>query len=484
MVRRDELGQRFDGGGSMSVSVSKDAKGYRINIRLPGGRTTCFRGKRLGIGNNHAAFQSVAFHIGNLIAAKETGTQIQAETRAWLRRIGKALCEKLERLQLITPRKDDEQVMKYLRDFFALHGRSRKESSKKVWNRALAHAEAFFPKHMTLREVTGDVAKEFEADLRQRRGKRQGSLMAAATVGKTCGVISQAFEHAVAQGIISLNPFGSRAISKSAGANPDREIYVPRDLVTQTIAAATDPEVRLVISLARYGCLRVPSEIRDLRWDDINWQKREMVVASPKTAHHGKTSRRVPLFPELYDELRLVFDLGPTSEFVLPRLREHSNINMRVRRAIREAGLDPWEKALQNLRASGETDWLRQGHPPQDVARWCGHTPKVMFEHYVRITESESASNAALRASGGGGAPGGDCDRGRVVSEVVTSIVAPSGQEKSPDAQAAGDFDFTESEDDLRELVTVGGDSGDHLSMDLIGLEPTTSSMPWMRSSN
>ena len=79
----------------MSASVSKDKKGYRINLRLPCGKTTCLRGKRLGIGQNQKALETVRFHISNLIAAKQTSTPIPGETCAWLERIGKALYRKL-----------------------------------------------------------------------------------------------------------------------------------------------------------------------------------------------------------------------------------------------------------------------------------------------------------------------------------------------------------------------------------------------------
>jgi integrase len=356
-------------------------------------------------------------------------------------------------------------------------------SSNKDWARALAHAEAFFPKDLTLRGVDASIAVDFRNHLQDQPGRKPGSKMAAATVGKTCGIIKQAFDHAVDIGLIASNPFASRSIPKSAGANPARHQYVPRETVLRVIEKCHAAEDRIMLALARFGCLRMPSEIQELRWSDIDWSKREFTVSSPKTAHHGKSSRKVPLFPDLYALLRREFDAGVSSEFVLPTLRRYPSLSPRARRAMRDAGVPEWDKALQNLRASGEEDWLRGKNQPQDVALWCGHTPKVMYQHYMRIRDADSASHAALSAAASGGNSGGSA-QAEVAAPVVTSVIVSGGKETSPATEAAGDDGLMEFAEDLGELVTAGGDRVDHRLMDLIGLEPTTSSMPWKRSSN
>jgi len=482
VFRGGQLG-RWNGGGSMSANVSKDSKGYRIDVRLPTGRTTCIRGKRLGIGQSQAAFRTIAFHVSNLIGAIQTSTHIPNETQVWLQQVGKPLYSKLEKLKLVSTRVENELVIPYLQGYFKLHGQSRKTSSNKVWGRAVFHAERFFPKDMSIREVNTTIAVEFRNWLRLQAGRKPGSTMAAATIGKTCGIISQAFSHAVEAGVIPNNPFSSRSISKSAGGNSLRDHYVDRETVLKVIGNCESAEDRIVLALARFGCLRMPSEVRELRWTDIDWIKRDMNVFSPKTAHHGKASRRVPLFQDLHDLLLREFEAGPVSEYLLPKLRHHPSLSTRILRAVKKAGVTPWDKLLQNLRASGEEDWLRIRHIPQDVARWCGHTPKIMYQHYMRITDADSASNAALLAAVGGGTSGGEELMG-VVIPVVTSGVLYGGKQSSPATEATGDDGFMEFAANSSELVTAGGDLRDHLLVDLIGLEPTTSSMPWKRSSN
>lgn len=351
-----------------------------------------------------------------------------------------------------------------------------------VWRRAQAHVETFFA-GIQVREVTATTAKEFRNWLFDQPGRKPGSKMATATVNKTCGIVSQAFGHGVEIGLIPSNPFNSRSIPKSAGANPAREAYVRRDTVLEVISRCANAEDRMVIALARFGCLRMPSEARELRWADIDWDRREMRVNSPKTAHHGKAARTIPLFDDLFALLRKECQRGCQSEYVLPTLRKHPSLAMRVKRAAKTAGVPMWEKALQNLRASGVTDWAGGKHDVQVVAAWTGHSVTVMHKHYLRIKDADSASRAALMSAGSGDASG-DGTPIPVVSQVVKSPLLNSSKETSPATEAAGDDGLMEFPDESGELVTVGGDHTDDHLMDLIGLEPTTSSMPWKRSSN
>ena len=75
--------------------------------------------------------------------------------------------------------------------------------------------------------------------------------------------------------------------------------------------ACPNAKWRLLVGLARYGGLRVPSEVVALRWGDIDWDKGTFTVTSSKTEHHeGKGERMVPLFPELLPLLQEAFDMA------------------------------------------------------------------------------------------------------------------------------------------------------------------------------
>ena len=62
------------------------------------------------------------------------------------------------------------------------------------------------------------------------------------------------------------------------------------------------------------------------------------------------------------------------------------------------AGITPWPKLLQNLRASFETDLLNNEYGEfgiHTIAEWLGHSPIVMLKHYKRIKKADYDKIAA-----------------------------------------------------------------------------------------
>jgi len=156
-----------------------------------------------------------------------------------------------------------------------------------------------------------------------------------------------------------------------------------------------------MFALARFAGLRTPSETFRLRWDDIDWQNNRFTITSPKTEHHlGKGSRIVPLFPELLPHLRSAFEqANDGSEFVVTRYRDASaNLRTQLQRIIKRAGLTPWPKLWQNLRATRATE-LAQDFPQHVAAAWCGHSAKVAEQHYLQVTTDHYRQAVEARAN-------------------------------------------------------------------------------------
>ena len=101
--------------------------------------------------------------------------------------------------------------------------------------------------------------------------------------------------------------------------NKSRQRFIEKTTIDRVMDFAADAEWRLLIVLARYGGLRVPSEPLSLRWCDVDWQRKRVLVTAPKTEHHeGKGTRWIPMFPELVDPLRNVYEQAePGDEFVI-----------------------------------------------------------------------------------------------------------------------------------------------------------------------
>ena len=122
-------------------------------------------------------------------------------------------------------------------------------------------------------------------------------------------------------------------------------------------------------------------EVLALKWADILWDEKKIRMPSPKTAHMGKLTRLVPLFPELYPVIREWFEESPEgAEHVLSGLVNGTNrsgpqvrnIGKSFSHIIRKAGFDPWSKPLQNLRSTRENELERQ-FPSHVVQEWIGH---------------------------------------------------------------------------------------------------------------
>ena len=67
--------------------------------------------------------------------------------------------------------------------------------------------------------------------------------------------------------------------------------------------------------------------------------------------------------------------------------RPGANFSTHLRRIVLKAGHKPWDRLLQNLRASCETDWATE-HPAHAVAKWLGHSPRIAQAHYLTTTEA------------------------------------------------------------------------------------------------
>ncbi len=181
-----------------------------------------------------------------------------------------------------------------------------------------------------------------------------------------------------------------------------RQYYLSQVDAQQVIDACPDDEWRLLIALARYGGLRVPSEVILLRWQDIDWAKSRFTVTSPKTEHHKEhESRLVPIFPELLSYLQDSFEMAsPNDEFCIMRYRDNTcNLRTQFNRIIKRAGLTPWPKLWQNLRSTRETE-LADHFPLQVVTAWIGNSAPVAIKHYLQVTKehfNKAARNQAQK---------------------------------------------------------------------------------------
>ena len=126
-----------------------------------------------------------------------------------------------------------------------------------------------------------------------------------------------------------------------------------------------------------------------------------MKVRSPKSANFGKAIREVPLFPEVRQALGELYLEPDGGEYVIATNDRSSQKNLRTvfEKILRKAGVDPWQRLFQNLRASRETE-LAQDHAIHLVTAWLGNTPKVAMEHYLQVRDEDFTKAALIGENG------------------------------------------------------------------------------------
>ena len=197
--------------------------------------------------------------------------------------------------------------------------------------------------------------------------------------------------------LITHNPFAS--VKSIKDADSLQHVYIPAKDIHHVMKFAPNAEWRLIIALWRFGGLRRSSEVLRLKWEHILWDQSKIIVTSPKTAGHGKSRRRIPIFHELDEPLRdCQTEAEPGAIYVIekhcPRIERDyaANLIPPFNKIVEEAGLKPWPMPGHNLRGSLVTDLYNGKYPNvgiHTIAKWLGHSPEVAMKHYARVKEED-----------------------------------------------------------------------------------------------
>ncbi|MGA2068568.1 MAG: tyrosine-type recombinase/integrase [Thermoguttaceae bacterium] len=335
--------------------------------------------------------------VNALVDAIRADNPPDPSTAKWVAGLSDAHHAKLARVGLVTARDTDlatavPMLGRFLDEYIA-NRTSKKPLTIIAYKQTRRFLCEYFGATRPLDKITAGHAEEFREDMLAR--------MAENTARRHCGRSKQFFRVAVKRRLITANPFDDTGPC-SIIENRDRDRFVTREEAAKVLEACPDAEWRLLFALSRYGGLRCPSEHLGLRWQDVDWERSKFKVRSPKTERKGKPFRWVPLFPELRPHLEALYfaflETGELPEHVITRYRD-SNVNLRTKllRIIERAGLEPWPKLFQNLRATRATELVSQGWPEYKVCAWLGHTEAVAKKHYWQVTDDDYQ-----RAAGGG----------------------------------------------------------------------------------
>ena len=359
------------------ASIANDPNGLkRIQFMDGGGHRKTIR---LGRCAERAA-ESVRLRVEELQSARLNGHPLSRETSLWLSGIGDELHHRLAKVGLCEPRQAASQCQ--LGEFIGTYMAQRidlKPGSLAVMEQARKSLIAYFGAQRSMQSIT-------PADADAWRLSMLGEKLAEATIRKRTQAAKQFVRAAMRQRLLTEDPFAD--LPSGSRANPQRLRFIDPDTIARIIDACPDAQWKLIVALARYAGVRVPSELLSLKWEHVNWEHNRLAVPSPKTEHHeGKALRVIPLFPELRPHLLEVFEqAAPGAEYVITRYRVgNANLRTQFNRIIGHAGLKPWPKPFHNLRSSRETE-LAERFPLHVVCGWIGNTAKVAVRHYLQTT--------------------------------------------------------------------------------------------------
>jgi integrase len=374
-------------GQEVSVSVKKTRSSKLIQFTDPSGHR---RTIRLGKVTKEVV-QAIRAKVNDLNAARNHGVSPSRETIAWLKEsCGDVLRRKLVNAGLVHPSASmtiNEWITTYLAERADIRA-----STKVVIGRARKALIAFFGADKRLGDVTLADASRFGAWLRTDRTPR----LAEQTARRMTGIARQLWKAARRRGLVDSDPFADLPVV--TGGNASRMEMVSGDTIRRVIEVAPSAEWRLLLAVARWGAFRIVSEIRGLRWADVDFERGVINLPEPKTAKvTGRQYRPVPIFPEIRPWLQEAFDAAAEGEaFVFAELRGHSaqRISKQFKSLLKRVGVKPWPKPWQNLRATRATE-LADRFPAHVVAAWLGHTVAVATKHYLQVTDSHLAAALA-----------------------------------------------------------------------------------------
>ncbi len=337
---------------------------------------------RLGRVSAKAA-ESIKARVETIIADNALRRAHDAETAAWLGGLDEVTLAKLRAVGLAEGvGLADTTLGEFLRRYF--DALATKPSTQTFYAHTRRNLETHFGRERALRSVGPAEADGWRAWL------VSDEKLAPATVARRVIAARTIWRKALRWKLVSENPFAG--IRGGHQANDARKLFIPREAIVRAIGAAPNAEWKAIIALSRFGGLRCPSEHLALQWQDIDWERGTVRVRSPKTAHHeGLGERLIPLFPELRGPLLALFAEAPDgADFVITRARDAgANWRTTFTKIIRKAGLTPWPKLFHNLRASRETELMRE-YDLATVCRWIGNSPAVAAKHYATSVDLDA----------------------------------------------------------------------------------------------
>lgn len=278
----------------------------------------------------------------------------------------------------ITLARNCESLISAWQTFVAEKYATTAPSTQLIWKHIGDRLFGLFDGRRMMRTISVSEATEARAEL--------AKAYSEATVATTIGRFRTFWSWAINHRIVDDNVF--KYVKRGSDVNRSKDFQIPREWTQRILDACPSQNWRTLFVLWRIGGLRQQEPLL-LTWDCVNWDKKRLLVPSPKTSRfEGRETRLIPLFPELERELSASFEMANEGESYVVSENRRKNFDTGFKRILFWAGLQPWQKLFQNMRSSAENDLVEMGYPEHVVGAWIGHTPKVQSRHYLRVLDT------------------------------------------------------------------------------------------------
>ncbi|GHT36477.1 hypothetical protein FACS189427_08160 [Planctomycetales bacterium] len=269
-----------------------------------------------------------------------------------------------------------------------------KDASLDVDKRIFNYLVEYFGGKKRIDLITPAEAGGIRNYLMNERTVRRGKLKPS-SANRAIRAIKPIFRFAVDCGYIAVSPFAK--VKSGSIISLERQEYISVERIEEAIAACgNDIELRGLLAITRFQGLRIPSEVRDLKFSDFLTVKTGMIFTVPVS---GKTGRRkMPVFSEFVPYLtELQQHRKEGQEYLFEKYRrvkasgkiEFVNIGALIRKKMKRAGAPVWEKFFLNLRSSCITDKERLGWSRSLMDAVFGNSEQIRLKHYIQPLPDE-----------------------------------------------------------------------------------------------
>ncbi|MEN1679240.1 MAG: tyrosine-type recombinase/integrase [Planctomycetota bacterium] len=345
--------------------------------------------------------EAIKSKVEKLRASRLADTTPPDAVIEWVRQIPDEWHQRLEEAGYVAKRESRSRSMLTVGELIErFKGRAQwsrnSEGTRGTYARTFRHLQARFEASRPIDSITVADATDLRPFLEAEKPAGRG--LGISTASATITQIKTLFDLAVDDGHIDRNPFAKIKTPQFEAEKP----FIPAKVCQAVMDELPTDEWCLLFALARWGGLRIISEVEGMQWGHVDFANRELRVLSPKTRRHPNGHYRfVPIFDEVLPLLERQFDAAADGElYVLPYVRRNKSVvRETVLRAITAAGHTAWPELFNTLRSTRETELCQLGVPLSEVAEIIGHSVRVAERNYLQQMGRERRHAMLAKAS-------------------------------------------------------------------------------------